>query len=168
MSESAFSDRPSFAPEFYATLATKHVASACVFLDDNDRVLLVKPTYKEPWDLPGGAVEVDESPHAACRREVAEELGLDCWPQRLLGVDYRRSVPDVRGDALRFIFFGGVLSESDTEHIRLAIGELSDWRFFALEELDGVVIPAMARRLRAVLGSPGLAYLEEGSPPAPR
>ena len=28
----------------------------------------VNPVYKETWDLPGGAVEAEESPHAACRR----------------------------------------------------------------------------------------------------
>jgi 8-oxo-dGTP pyrophosphatase MutT (NUDIX family) len=39
-------------------------------------VLLVDPVYRDTWDLPGGAVEAEESPHAACR-EVAEELGLD-------------------------------------------------------------------------------------------
>ena len=27
--------------------------------------------------MAGGAVEADESPHAACRREVVEDLGLD-------------------------------------------------------------------------------------------
>jgi len=37
--------------------------------------LIVNPVYKPVRDLPGGAVEANESPHAACRREVAEELG---------------------------------------------------------------------------------------------
>ena len=34
-------------------------------------------TYKQDWDLPGGVVEVGESPQLAVSREVAEELGLD-------------------------------------------------------------------------------------------
>jgi NUDIX domain len=65
-------------PEQYvASLARKRMAATAFFRDDQGRVLLVNPVYKEPWDLPGGAVEAEESPHAACRREVAEELGLD-------------------------------------------------------------------------------------------
>ncbi|HEY6791280.1 MAG TPA: NUDIX domain-containing protein [Trebonia sp.] len=32
-------------------------------------------------------MEAEESPHAACRREVAEELGLDRPPGRVLAVD---------------------------------------------------------------------------------
>ena len=28
-------------------------AAGCVFLDSSGRVLLVKPAYKEPWEIPG-------------------------------------------------------------------------------------------------------------------
>jgi 8-oxo-dGTP diphosphatase len=59
-----------------------------LFRDEDGRVLLVDPVYKPTWDLPGGAVEKEESPHAACRREVAEELGLDRPPGRVLVVDW--------------------------------------------------------------------------------
>lgn len=126
-----------FSAEFYASLPTKHVAAGCVFLDEVGRVLLVKPIYKEPWELPGGGVEAGESPYDACRREVAEELGLHVSPERLLGVDYRRAVDGVRGDALRFVFLGGVLSPRDTSQIRLNPEELTEWRFVEHEELDG-------------------------------
>jgi ADP-ribose pyrophosphatase YjhB (NUDIX family) len=51
------------------------MAATAFFRDEQGRVLLVNPSYKETWDLPGGAVKAEESPHAACRREVAEELG---------------------------------------------------------------------------------------------
>lgn len=33
--------------------------------------------YPDVWDLPGGHVEGGESPQAALRRELAEELGVD-------------------------------------------------------------------------------------------
>jgi hypothetical protein len=66
--------------EYVASLARKRMAATGFFRDEQGRVLLVNPVYKEMWDLPGGAVEAEESPHAACRREVAEELGLDRPP----------------------------------------------------------------------------------------
>jgi 8-oxo-dGTP pyrophosphatase MutT (NUDIX family) len=59
-----------------ASLARKRMAATAFFRDEDGRVLLVNPVHKETWDLPGGAVEAEESPYAACRREVAEELGL--------------------------------------------------------------------------------------------
>lgn len=37
--------------------------------DGTGRVLMVEPAYKPTWDVPGGAVEREESPTAACRRE---------------------------------------------------------------------------------------------------
>ena len=39
-------------------------------------MLLCQLTYKRDWDLPGGVVEVGESPRLAVAREVEEELGL--------------------------------------------------------------------------------------------
>jgi ADP-ribose pyrophosphatase YjhB (NUDIX family) len=58
--------------QYVASLARKRMAATAFFRDEQGRVLLVNPVYKETWDLPGGAVEAEESPHAACRREVAE------------------------------------------------------------------------------------------------
>jgi len=41
---------------------------------------------QEYWSFPGGGLHRGETPDRAARREVAEELGLDVRPQRLLGV----------------------------------------------------------------------------------
>jgi 8-oxo-dGTP diphosphatase len=38
------------------------------------------------WSFPGGGVKRDDTPRRAARREVAEELGLDVRPERLLAV----------------------------------------------------------------------------------
>jgi hypothetical protein len=80
--------------QYIASLARKRMAAGALFRDEDGCVLLVDPTYKPTWGLPGGAVEKEESPHAACRREVAEELGLDRVPGRVLVVDWVPSLPE--------------------------------------------------------------------------
>ena len=51
-----------------STFATPRVAAGPLLLDDAGRVLLVHPTYKETWDIPGGYVERGESPPPAVAR----------------------------------------------------------------------------------------------------
>jgi 8-oxo-dGTP diphosphatase len=73
--------------QYIASLARKRMAAGALFRDKDGLVLLVDPTYKPTWVLPGGPSR-KESPQAACRREVAEELGLDRVPGRVLVVDW--------------------------------------------------------------------------------
>lgn len=52
-------------------------------------ILLVKrgiEPAKGMWALPSGFIEIDETPQAACLRELKEETGLDGRILRLLGV----------------------------------------------------------------------------------
>jgi 8-oxo-dGTP pyrophosphatase MutT (NUDIX family) len=59
-----------------AKQARKRVGVDALILDHDGRILLVDPTYKPNWDLPGGMAETNEPPLDALRRELAEELGL--------------------------------------------------------------------------------------------
>ena len=73
--------------EYYASLPRKRIGAGLLCRDADDRILLVQPTYKPTWELPGGAVEAGESPAACAAREVKEELGVDLPIGRLLVVD---------------------------------------------------------------------------------
>ncbi len=55
-------------PEHQGALVAVHVGS---------RLLLVRPSYRREWNLPGGGVRPGEAPEAAARRELREEVGLD-------------------------------------------------------------------------------------------
>lgn len=85
------------------------VAAGVLLFDQQDRVLLVDPTYKPGWEFPGGVVEPGEAPARAGVREVEEETGirLDDIP-RLLVVDWERPAPPAYG-GLRLLFDGGRL-----------------------------------------------------------
>jgi ADP-ribose pyrophosphatase YjhB (NUDIX family) len=155
------SDRaPSKLPPWYQP--TAQVAAAALFTDQLDRILLVKPTYNEAWNLPGGVVEPGESPSAAATREVREEIGLDVQLGALMCVDYRPPVSGGRGDALRFLFQGGRLSRDQLDSIELAPAEISEWRLVQIDDLDDYLIPLVVDRLRSALD--GHRYLEEGQP----
>jgi 8-oxo-dGTP diphosphatase len=154
--------------QYVASLARKRMAAGALFRDEAGGVLLVNPVYKPTWDLPGGAVEADESPHAACRREVAEELGLDRVPSRVLAVDWVPTRPE-RPEGLIIVYDGGVLSAAEVSEIVLADGELAGFAFITPDEVPALVTPLLARRIAACLvavESGTVAMLENGSPAA--
>jgi len=66
-------------------------ADAAIF-DDEGRILLLKRSEGGRWCLPGGAVEVTETPREAVVREAREETGLVVEPHALLGAYHRRPV----------------------------------------------------------------------------
>lgn len=142
------------------TFATPRVAAGALFIDETGRILLVHPTYKDTWDIPGGYVERGESPAAACRREIAEELGLVREPVALLSIDWAPS--EREGDKLLFIFDCGELGH-DIERIRLADGELDRWEWVSLNDLHSYVVPRLARRLHTTATCQA-RYLEHGTP----
>jgi len=152
--------------EYVRSLPRKRMAAGALFLDGSGRVLLVDPVYRDTWDLPGGVVEAEESPHAACRREVAEELGLDRPPGRVLAVDWVPSRPG-RPEGLVVVYDGGVLGAADIHAIKVAENELAGFAFVDAADVGGRVTPLVARRIMASLDAVAagtVRSLENGSP----
>lgn len=100
--------------DYYTSLPQKRMGSGCLLFNESDHVLLVKPNYKDGWEIPGGVVEDNESPKGGCIREVKEELGIDVSTLELLVIDYN-TYPDaqVKAESLMFIFTGGLILEDD-------------------------------------------------------
>lgn len=122
------------------------------------QVLLVEPTYKPSWELPGGGIEADESPRTACAREVEEELGLRLEVGRLLCMEWQGPEPD-RTESVMFVYDGGVLADSST--IRLPAEELKSFRFVEPKELDVLMNERLGRRARAALSALAAGTLVE-------
>ena len=54
------------------------VGAMCLISRDDGRVLLVKPSYRDVWTLPGGLTSRGEEPVDIMHRELLEETGLRC------------------------------------------------------------------------------------------
>ncbi|MFF8448548.1 NUDIX domain-containing protein [Streptomyces leeuwenhoekii] len=143
------------------------LAAGVLLFDEQDRVLLVDPTYKPGWEFPGGVVEPGEAPARAGIREVEEETGivLDDVPS-LLVVDWERPVPPGFG-GLRLLFDGGRLDSAEAGRLLLPGPELRGCRFVTEEEAADLLPPVRYERLRWALRARerGAAlYLEAGVP----
>jgi 8-oxo-dGTP pyrophosphatase MutT (NUDIX family) len=139
-------------------------AAGALFVDERGRVLLVEPTYKPGWEIPGGVIEPGETPSAACVREVDEELGLDVDVGRLLVVDW---APHPRGERVLFVFDGGPLDPGTVARIRLQAEELASYTFVEPCELADWLPPRLSRRMSAALAARAdgtIHYLEHDVP----
>ena len=145
-----------------ASLPGKRMGAGALIRDPAGRVLVVEPTYKESWEVPGGIVEADESPRQACAREIREELGLEFVPGRLLVHEWQGPEPD-RTESVMLIFDGGVLPDLDA--VTLPVDELRSARFVAAGDLPQLMDERLVRRLHAALRAldePVLVELEHG------
>lgn len=156
-------------PERYAYLAQgnaqqarKRVAADVLLRDPAGRVLLVDPTYKDYWDLPGGMAEANEPPKIAARREIREELGIDVVVQRLLLVDWV-GPHGPWDDQLVFVFDGGTLNAETATNLAVADPEIAGSRFVTIEDSAPLMRPDMHDRLqraRQALDEGNTAYDE--------
>nr|ARU08079.1 hypothetical protein [uncultured bacterium] len=138
--------------KFVAGLSRKRMASGMLFRDDTGRVLLVEPSYKEQWEIPGGAVDENESPWATVSRELTEELGMRRPVGRLLVVDYVHPEGDWP-EAVMFVFDGGVLAQSDVDAMVFADGEILSAGFYDLAEARKLLKPRLAGRVEAAISA---------------
>lgn len=146
-------------------LPKKRMGAGCLFFNHKRKMLILKPTYKNHWLLPGGVIEANESPRQACIREVKEETGINCQPIRLLCVDY---VSDRQSkiESIQFVFFGGTISH-ETE-IVIPKQEISSYQFLEPEvaiSMLGINSQRRLERCLAHLDSQRTIYLENGKQP---
>ena len=141
--------------------ATPRLAAGALFVD-GDRILLVRKTYGNRWDIPGGYVDHGESPASACEREVCEELGLNRPVKRLLVHDWAPN--GAEGDKILYIFDCGALGQ-DERAMRLDGTEIDRTEWVAVDDLGRYVIPRLERRLTnayRAYTSGAILYLEHG------
>ena len=145
-------------------LPTIPVSAGALIFDSTGRLLILKPTYKTGWTIPGGVMEADgETPWDACRREVREECGIDVRAGRLACTDFRPARPG-RPGGIRYLFDCGQADDDALAAITLQPDEISEYRLASLDAALTLLRPAIRRRVRAATRRRRFVYLENGRP----
>jgi 8-oxo-dGTP diphosphatase len=140
------------------------VSAGALIFDQAGLLLILKPTYKKGWTIPGGVMEADgETPWDACRREVREECGIEVQRGRLACVDFRPGRPGHPG-GVRFLFDCGPADDAALAAITLQPEEIAEHRLVPLDTALSLLRPPIRRRVRAAARHRGLVYLEDGRP----
>ena len=111
-------------------------------------LLLVRTSYRGEWTFPGGSLERGETPEAAARRELAEEIGLAA--PSLLAAGIVRGRWDGRRDRVHFF----ELRLDQLPQLQLDYREIVAARLMSPGELRG-----------ASVTGPVAAYLARRAPP---
>lgn len=119
--------------------------SVNALIETPDGMLLVKPSYKKGWDLPGGIVESDESPVEGLRREIVEELGTSAEIGGLRCVDYIRS--DWESRPVIMLIFSATININE---VCVDGQELIDWRIVPRDIALNTVSKNMKIRLSRI------------------
>jgi 8-oxo-dGTP diphosphatase len=149
-------------PEVVPTIPAS--AGALIF-DRAGRLLILKPTYKSGWTIPGGVMESDgETPWQACQREVREECGLQVRTGRLACVDFHRPRKPGSTGGMRFLFDCGAFDDAVLDEVVLQPEEISAHQLAPLPVALKLLRGPIRRRVKATCGATATVYLEGGRP----
>lgn len=144
-----------------ARLPRKRCSAAVLVVDPDGRILIVKPTYRDEWLLPGGVVEVDETPADAALRELAEECGMTAQLEGLLCTDIVARASGF-SESVHFLFLASA-TEAQRAIARVDGEEVSALAWVDAGEAMRRLPPSSAVRIGSIAhGHRG--YFERGVP----
>ena len=163
--DEGFGSRPKEPVGVDAALPRIPASAGALVWDRKGRLLILKPTYKSGWTIPGGVIEANgETPWEACQRETREECGLDVRRGRLACVDFLRPRPR-RPGGMRFLFDCGTFDDATLAGVVLQVEEISAYRLARVERALELLSGPVRRRVTAAVRKPGrVHYLEDGRP----
>ena len=112
----------------------------CVLRDKEGKILVAKRNLtpgKNKWALPGGFIELDETPETACLRELKEETGLKGKIKELIGIYIQKT--RYYGSLLVIGYEVTIFKKSLSLN-----SELKEAKFFSKKDLP--IIPFLSHR----------------------
>lgn len=129
------------------------VGAICVVERADNRILLVRHSYREHWGLPGGLARRGEDIRDCARRETAEEVGLEI---ELLGEPNVVVAPDAR--RVDVVFRARPVDAADADGLASGSPEIVEIGWFgpdALPDLQQEASGALVVLARDRTGRPG-------------
>lgn len=154
------SPQPQSVAELDAGFPRRRCSAGGIIRDQQGRILVVKPSYRAGWLLPGGLVEARETPANALRRETVEEVGIMPTLVRLLCIDL---LPPDKGfsESVHFLFECERVHTDGNPCLPTDGTEILEARFLIPTQAMELLIAPIRRRLGTVLDG-GHGYLEDG------
>ena len=126
--------------------ATPVTVGDAAIIDDAGRILLIRRADNKLWAMPGGGLEVGETPAEGATREAFEETGVRCRATTLIGVfDSRHCGTVSRHQLYQFVFLCQPLEEVRTTPSHA--NEVLDIQWFAEADLPDAVDPGHISRI---------------------
>jgi 8-oxo-dGTP pyrophosphatase MutT (NUDIX family) len=125
----------------------KTVGVRAIVVHRDQKVLLLRHTYRDGWHLPGGGIERGESPEAAVIREVREEANVFVEGRPKLFAVYLSEYQGVDDYPLLYIV-GSFRSEPPK-----ANSEIAEIGWFHVDQVPPETTAATRRRLAEFRGS---------------
>jgi 8-oxo-dGTP pyrophosphatase MutT (NUDIX family) len=126
-------------------------------------LLILKPSYKEGWNLPGGVTDKFESPYQTVIRECKEETNLDIQIKELVLIDYIQETIDGHNfDHVEFYFTAIAKSFTD---IKIDNEEVIDYKFVDTTQAKEFLSENYYNRLQAVLRAKSYPVLFDNKKP---
>ena len=120
------------------------IGTFAIIFDSDKKVLLCHRRDYDLWNLPGGTLEVGESPWGAVIREIKEETGLTAEIDRLAGVYHK---PEKNEICFSYVCkaVGGTLTLND---------EADQITYFAISDIPHNTSPKQVERIKDALQNP--------------
>ncbi len=126
---------------------TPLITGDAAIIDDAGRILLIRRADNRCWAMPGGALEVGETPAEGTLREAYEETGVQCKAMALVGVFDSRCCGSVsRHHMYHLVFLCQPSDMAEIGHGSCA-HEVLDVRWFAEDALPGDIDPGHVSRI---------------------
>lgn len=130
--------------DYHKSLPKKRMGSGVIIRNEKGEILILKTTYKDHWEIPGGVVEENESPVQTAERETLEEIGVKLNIDFCLVMHYRSAQLGI-DENIMFVFDGGLVKNID--QLKLDPKEIAEAKFISFNDALTLVGDRLGSRL---------------------